>query len=154
MRDIESRLSEYNESHGHVINKLVHWICVPAIIFSLLGLLWSLKMPVPLNIVLPDNLAITVVLLSLVYYFMLSLRLALGMVCISGGLLLFISWLDRQPVILWQICLGVFIGAWIGQFIGHLVEGKRPAFFKDLKFLMIGPLWLLASIYRRLGIRY
>ena len=64
------------------------------------------------------------------------------------------SWLDRQPVILWQICLGVFIGAWIGQFIGHLVEGKRPAFFKDLQFLMIGPLWLLASIYRRLGIRY
>ena len=154
MRGIESWLSEYNESHGHVINKLVHWICVPAIIFSLLGLLWSLKMPVPLNIVLPDNLAITVVLLSLVYYFMLSLRLALGMVCISGGLLLFISWLDRQPVILWQICLGVFIGAWIGQFIGHLVEGKRPAFFKDLQFLMIGPLWLLASIYRRLRIRY
>ena len=145
MRGIESWLSEYDASHEHVINKLVHWICVPAIIFSLLGLLWPLKMPAPLNTVLPDNWAITVVLVSLVYYFMLSLRLALGMVCISGGLLLFI---------LWQICLGVFIGAWIGQFIGHLVEGKRPAFFKDLQFLMIGPLWLLAASYRRLHISY
>lgn len=154
MRSIESWLNEYSESHGHVINKLLHWLCVPAIIFSLLGLLWPLKIPAPLNSLLPDNWAITLVLLSLVYYFMLSLRLALGMVILSGVLLLFISWLDRLPILLWQLCLGVFICAWAGQFIGHLVEGKRPSFFKDFQFLLIGPLWLLAALYRKLHISY
>lgn len=154
MRSLESWLNEYNESHRHVINKLVHWICVPAIIFSLLGLLWPLKVPAPLNTVLPDNWAVTVVLLSLVYYFMLSLRLAMGMVIVSGALLLCIAWLERQPIILWQVCVGVFMVAWAGQFIGHMVEGKQPSFFKDLQFLMIGPLWLLAAIYRRLRISY
>ncbi len=48
----------------------------------------------------------------------------------------------------------LFVAAWIGQFIGHMIEGKRPSFFKDIQFLMIGPLWLLADVYRRLGIRY
>ena len=42
----------------------------------------------------------------------------------------------------------VFVLAWIGQFIGHLIEGKRPSFFKDLQFLLIGPAWLMAFVYR------
>ena len=54
---------------------------------------------------------------------------------------------------LWSVCLFLFVAAWIGQFIGHAIEGKRPSFFKDVQFLMIGPLWLLADVYRRLGIR-
>jgi len=154
VRSLESWLNEYSESHGHFINKLLHWLCVPAIIFSLLGLLWPLKTPAPLNSLLPDNWAITVVLLGLVYYFMLSLRLALGMVLLSGVLLLFISWLDRLPIPLWLLCLGVFICAWAGQFIGHIAEGNRPSFFKDIQFLLIGPLWLLAALYRKMRISY
>jgi uncharacterized membrane protein YGL010W len=67
---------------------------------------------------------------------------------------LVLGWLDRLATPLWQICIAVFVLAWIGQFIGHIAEGKRPSFFKDLQFLMIGPLWLLSFIYQRLGIRY
>lgn len=154
VRDIDNWLSEYSESHGHVINKLLHWICVPAIIFSILGLLWQMKIPAPLDVLLPENLAITAALMCLVYYFMLSLRLALGMVLVCGAMLLLIDWLDRLQAILWEICLVVFICAWAGQFIGHIVEGKRPSFFKDLQFLLIGPLWLLAGVYRKLRISY
>lgn len=154
MRNIESWLNEYKESHGHALNKLLHWICVPAIIFSILGLLWQLKTPTPVDVLLPDNWAITTVLACLVYYFILSPPLALGMVFVSGAMLLFIVWLERLPVILWQICLVIFICGWAGQFIGHVVEGKRPSFFKDFQFLLIGPLWLLAAIYRKLRLSY
>ena len=48
----------------------------------------------------------------------------------------------------------LFVAAWIGQFIGHRIEGKKPSFFKDILFLLVGPLWILAFLYRRLGIRY
>ena len=154
MRNIESWLSEYSESHGHVINKLLHWICVPAIIFSILGLLWQLKTPAPLDVLLPGNWAITAVLTCLVYYFVLSPPLALGMVLVNGTMLLVIVWMEQLPFILWQICLVIFICAWAGQFIGHIVEGKRPSFFKDLQFLLIGPLWLLAGVYRKFRLSY
>ena len=154
VRDIESWLNEYKASHRNIINILLHWICVPAIIFSILGLLWQLKTPAPLDILLPDNWAITAVLMCLVYYFVLSPPLALGMVLVSGVLLLFIALLERLTANLWQICLLIFICAWAGQFIGHIVEGKRPSFFRDLQFLLIGPLWLLAAVYRKIRIGY
>ena len=62
--------------------------------------------------------------------------------------------LDRLPGALWIACTTLFVVAWIGQFIGHHFEGKRPSFFRDVQFLMIGPLWLLSFIYRKLGIPY
>ena len=55
---------------------------------------------------------------------------------------------------LWLIGIAVFVGAWIGQFIGHKIEGKKPSFFKDVQFLLIGPAWLMAFIYRRAGWEY
>jgi uncharacterized membrane protein YGL010W len=92
---------------------------------------------------------------ALVYYGMLSLPLALGALPVFLLMLWSIDSLGRAawaPV--WLVCTAVFVLAWIGQFIGHAIEGKRPSFFKDVQFLLIGPLWLLADIYRRLGIRY
>ena len=53
----------------------------------------------------------------------------------------------------WRLSLAIFIVAWIGQFIGHKIEGKKPSFFEDLQFLLIGPAWLLSFIYNKLGIK-
>jgi uncharacterized membrane protein YGL010W len=55
---------------------------------------------------------------------------------------------------MWQICLGIFIISWIGQFIGHKIEGKKPSFLDDIKFLLIGPIWLLHFILKKAKIKY
>jgi len=84
----------------------------------------------------------------------LSIRLALGLlpfVLVCEGAVI---WMDTLTTPLWLISLVIFVVAWIGQFVGHLAEGKRPSFFRDLQFLMIGPLWLLSGLYDRLGVRY
>jgi uncharacterized membrane protein YGL010W len=70
------------------------------------------------------------------------------------AMLFVVGWLDTLPWPLWATCLVIFVAAWIGQFIGHAFEGKRPSFTKDLQFLLIGPLWLLGHLYRRVGIAY
>jgi uncharacterized membrane protein YGL010W len=62
--------------------------------------------------------------------------------------------LHYAPLPLWAVSLIIFTGAWIGQFVGHKIEGKKPSFFKDLQFLLIGPAWLLSFIYRKIGITY
>ena len=91
---------------------------------------------------------------SVVYYFIMSPRLAVGMLGVIALFAAILVWLDGLRTPLWLICVAVFALAWVGQFLGHAVEGKRPSFFKDLQFLMIGPMWLLSFVYRRLGIRY
>ncbi len=155
MRSIEQWLSEYDESHQNRINKILHWVCVPLIVISLLGLLWSLSFPVDITAVYFNvNWVIIIVVLALLYYSFLSIRLTLGMLFVIAIMLFVLDSLSNLAVSLWIISLVVFILAWIGQFIGHQIEGKRPSFFKDLQFLLIGPLWLLSFIYRKLGIRY
>ena len=155
MRSIHSWLTEYSESHQTTFNQVTHWVCVPAIMLSLLGLLWSIQTPALLSTVSPLlNWAVIFVLSALFFYSLLSIPLALGMVAVTMIMLALVYWLDSLATPLWQLSVGIFVVAWIGQFVGHLVEGRRPSFFKDLQFLLIGPVWLLAKVYKRAGIKY
>jgi len=155
MRTVDQWLSEYGESHQNPANKGLHWICVPIIVVSLIGLLWSLPVPAGLSRISPlANWGTVALLAGSIYYFTMSRSLGIGMLLFVAAVALCIAGLDALPWPLPIVCLTLFIVAWIGQFIGHYYEGKRPSFFKDVQFLMIGPLWLLSFIYRRLGIPY
>ena len=155
MKTIEQWLDEYNESHQNRINKILHWICVPLIMLSLFGLLWSVSIPIGIdNLSFSLNWAIVIMVFALIYYFLISPKLTLGMLLVSATMFLVLKALSSLYTPLWLISVVVFILAWIGQFIGHKYEGKSPSFFKDLQFLLIGPLWLLSIIYRKLGIHY
>jgi len=152
MKNVNALLNEYGESHQNKTNKKIHWFCVPAIMFSLLGILWSLPFPVKFSPFI--NWATVLIVLSLIYYFFLSWKLACGMLFSSLFMILILQWMDSFSVPLWQIAIVIFIVAWIGQFIGHNIEGKRPSFFRDIQFLLIGPVWLLADVYRKFDLKY
>ena len=152
MRSIYNWLEEYGESHKNETNKLIHWICVPAIVFSILGLLYSIKFPFFWQ-THQLNAAMVVSLLVLIYYFALSPTLSVGMFFFLTVCMLLAHSIERSGVLpLWLFSIIIFIAAWLGQFYGHKVEGKKPSFLKDIQFLMIGPAWLMSFIYKKLGI--
>ncbi len=155
MKTLEQWLDEYDESHQNGINKILHWICVPLIVLSLLGFLWSISISFGQNkLPFSFNWAIITIIFALLYYALMSWSLAAGMLMVSAAMMLILDVLSDLQTPLWMISMVVFVLAWMGQFIGHHVEGKRPAFFKDVQFLLIGPLWLLSYVYRKLGIPY
>lgn len=159
MRKINSLLNEYGQSHQHATNKLIHWICVPLIFFSIVGLIASIPSQ-PLHSLLGNqspfiHWATLLLIMLLIYYFRLSFTLTIGMALFSIGCLLGVVWISSiSSLPLWQVSLIIFVLAWIGQFYGHKIEGKKPSFFKDLQFLLIGPAWLMHFIYKKLGIPY
>ena len=153
MRTMQSLLAEYGESHQNPTNKLVHWFCVPIIVFSVVGLLYGVKFGTVSLLGLPPNLATVVLMLTLVYYIRLSPSLAVGFLLFSLGCLYVCGLIEQSGTPLWMVSIGLFVAAWVVQFWGHHVEGKKPSFLKDVEFLMIGPAWLLSFIYGRLGIR-
>ena len=153
MRTMQSLLDEYGESHRNPTNKLVHWICVPIIFFSVVGLLYSVKLGgLLLTPSLPLNLAMVTLLLLLLYYLRLSPTLAVGMAMFALVCLFLCQQIEASGASLWQLSVVLFVLAWIAQFWGHQVEGKKPSFLKDLQFLLIGPAWLMRFIYGRMGI--
>ena len=140
-RTVDRLFEQYGAYHRHPTNKAIHWICVPLIVWSVLGLVWSAS---PLA-------AYAAIAAALVFYGWLSLRLAAGMLLV---LLLMLWPLTLLGSAAWLVCAAVFVAAWIGQFIGHVFEGRRPAFLEDVRSFLVAPAWLLAFVYRRLGVTY
>lgn len=155
MKNLQTWLNEYGESHRNPINKRIHWVCVPLIMLSVLGMLWLLPRPDTFAVISPYlNWSTLLMFASVVYYLMLSPRIAVGMIVVSAVMCLVLVLLSRLAwPLLWSSVV-IFVGAWVGQFIGHKIEGKKPSFFKDLQFLLIGPAWLLADLYRKMGFAY
>jgi len=140
---LEQLFERYGESHRHPTNKAIHWVCVPLITWSLLAALWAWT-PVA---------AVALIVVATVFYARLSPPLAVGMLGVCAVMLCPLPFFP-SPRTLVMAAAGVFVAAWIVQFTGHHIERRKPSFVDDLEFLLVGPAWLLAFVYRRFGIGY
>ena len=154
MKSIQKWLEEYSVSHQNRTNKLIHWVCVPLIFFSITGMFYSIELPFKIGGDMNFNFAIIMSTGVTVYYLFLSRTLWIGMLLYSSICMMVCYELKQAGSHLRVMCAVIFILAWIGQFYGHHLEGKRPSFIHDLQFLLIGPAWLMSFIYRRFGIPY
>ena len=160
-RPVDILFDKYAESHQNHTNELIHWICVPLIVFSLLGLVWQIPFP-HLDFLGRYNgflnWASFLIAFAMYYYFTLSPTLFFLMVWIIGLMSYVIVKIELLVGLgslnAYLIYLAIFVLAWVGQFIGHKIEGKKPSFLDDLKFLLIGPIWLLHFVCKKLGLRY
>jgi len=148
MKTYQQWMDEYGVSHKNPTNQFVHKICVPLIMFSVLGMLWVIPVPASWPELL--NFSTIAAALALAFYFSLHPMMGLGMSVQAAVMLTLCHFIAPSGQLLfWSI--GIFVLAWIGQFWGHKVEGKKPSFLQDLVFLLIGPLWVMRFLYARLG---
>jgi uncharacterized membrane protein YGL010W len=155
-KSADAWFAEYGASHQHHTNELIHWICVPAIFVSVMGFVWTIPVPDAWQETVPwFNWVLVAMALVLAFYVRLSPALSAGMLFfMSVGYTAIVALELFAPWPVWQICAGVFVLAWIGQFIGHRIEGRKPSFFQDIVFLLIGPAWLMGFVYRKIGQKY
>ena len=147
MTNLQEYLQEYAESHTHPINKGIHWIAVPAILFCVVGLLWIIPAPTAWGAYWWLNFGSLAMLATLPYYFRLSGKYALGRLVVFTLIIVGIRQMESAQLPVFSILIVAFIVAWVFQFIGHQIEGKSPSFLRDLQFLLIGPLWLLNKVF-------
>ena len=150
MKSLQAWFNEYAVSHQNETNIKVHLICVPAIFFSIVGLF--LCIPSAALSFLPHPILANwaVIMLSIIlvfFYFRLSLKLGMQMLLFSVFCLVTNYTISQQIPLLWFSII-LFVLAWIGQFYGHKIEGKKPSFIKDLLFLLVGPAWVIHKIFR------
>lgn len=142
MNNLNKWLTAYGETHQNKTNRAIHLICVPAILFSVIGMLWC----IPKGFLFPEinyiNWSHVVMALALLFYARLGVRPFMLMFSTFVVVTLIFVWLQKLNAPILTLNVAIFILAWVGQFYGHLVEGKKPSFFEDLKFLLIGPLWV------------
>ena len=142
-RKVDMLLQHYGLSHTHPVNEVIHFVAIPAIMLSLNGLLFAVH----------PALVLLLIATSLVYYARLSWPFTLCMLLLSSVMLALVDAMDAAGVLV-QSSVGIFVLAWIFQFIGHHLEGKKPSFFEDLQYLLVGPLFVLSKAFERLGVRW
>lgn len=150
MKTAKKYFDEYAESHQNETNQALHYICVPLIFFSFIGLLMRipatpLENTINLSNPLLENWAVLVAIGISFFYLRLGFwhlieMLFVILICIIANFLL------GNQVNLLHTSITIFILAWIGQFYGYKIEGKKPSFLKDLEFLLIGPLWVIQKL--------
>jgi uncharacterized membrane protein YGL010W len=141
VRRVDQLLAHYSESHRHPTNELIHYTAIPLIMLSLIGLIYAAH---PLA-------AYLFIAASMVYYARLSLVFFVTMLAGSALVLALVHLMGEQRV---AICAAIFVVAWIFQFIGHKIEGRKPSFFEDIQYLWVGPLFVLSHLFNKLGIRW
>ena len=156
MSKVHDLFAKYAESHQNKTNIVIHWFCVPIIFYCASALLWFIPMPESFKAIsFPINLGTIGLAIAFIYYSQLSRMLSWGMVMVISGIIsLQYTLLNSCGTKIWIYYLIIFWVAWIGQFIGHNIEGKKPSFLKDMRFLLIGPFWLLSKIYNLFGVSY
>jgi uncharacterized membrane protein YGL010W len=142
-RRVDTLLAHYGTSHTHPTNELIHFVAIPLIMLSLVGLIFSLH----------PWAAYAFVGASMLYYLRLSMVFFATMVVGSVAMLAIVHALQAQGILL-GASVGVFVVAWIFQFIGHKLEGKKPSFFEDIQYLWVGPLFVLSKLFLKLGVRW
>lgn len=150
MKTVNEWFEEYSISHKNLTNKKIHYICVPLIFFSVVGLFMSipngfLEPIAEINPIL-GNWAFIILVFTLLFYFRLSVVMGLKMLVFTSMCLIGNYIISQSLPLVW-ISVFVFAVGWIGQFYGHKIEGKKPSFVKDLQFLLIGPAWVIHSLF-------
>ncbi len=150
-RPIDRWFASYSGDHRNATNQWIHVLCVPAILWSVIALLWCV--PSPGTWFRAGFWAGIAMFAAWMFYYRASRKLGLGMLVAFVALGWLTRWLHDSlgtTNLLW-LAVAVFVVAWIGQFVGHKIEGRKPSFLTDLTYLLIGPAWVLAKLYRKLG---
>jgi uncharacterized membrane protein YGL010W len=151
MKTLEQHLTTYASYHRDRRNIATHFVGIPMIVLAVSTLL---SRPILVAGGLPLSPAVLLVALSVVYYLALDLRYAIAMAALLALSLWPAHRLAAGSTGLWLAAGGgMFVLGWIIQFVGHIFEGKKPAFVDDMVGLLIGPLFIVAEAGFALSLR-
>ena len=146
-------LSDYGDSHADIRNPGVYWLSVPVLVLGTVGMLWSLPVPEEFVKISPVlNWGSAFLMAAMVYYFIISISLAIGMLPFVAGVTALQLLLVDSSLSLARVSSVMFIASIIGLYVGHYEKGGIKAVCHDIQLMMIAPAWLLSNFYRRLGI--
>jgi len=155
MSETDIWLTRYESHHNNLTWPWVYWASVPMVVVGTVGALWNLPIPEEFYEISPLlNWGSVFLMAAAVYYFIISLSLAIGLLPFVVGVASLQVWLEQSDFSPPKVAAGLMAAGIIGLWLGHRNENGLRALVEDLQTIMIGPAWLLSVIYRRIGIPF
>lgn len=155
MPESDKWLSDYGDSHTKISNPAIYWVAVLLLVVATVGLFWSLPVPVEFVRISPVlNWGSAFLMATMVYYFIISVALAIGMLPFVFGVGAIQIWVSQSGYNIAPIASFLFATSLVGIILGRYGSGGTKAVLEDIQMMMIAPVWLLSNVYRRIGIPY
>lgn len=155
MPETDGWLTEYGERHTDINFAGIYWVAVLTLVLGTVGMLWALPVPVEFARISPVlNWGSSFLMAAVVYYFIISMSLAIGMLPFVFGVAAMQVSLVGSPYSIVRVSTTLFALSLVGLYLGHRGRGGLKAVFRDIQLMMIAPVWLLSNLYKRLGIPY
>jgi len=155
MAETDKWLSEYGDSHRDIKSGVIYWVAVLALVVGTVGMFWSLPVPAEFRRISPVlNWGSALLMATVVYYFIISMSLAIGMLPLVFGLAAMQIWLADSPWDIGLVSSGLFAVSLLGLYLGHRGAGGLRAVVRDIQLMMIAPVWMLSELYRKIGIPF
>ena len=155
MNEIDGWLKHYEDTHQDLTYPAIYWAAVPMVVVGTVGVLWTLPIPDGFFEISPLlNWGSAFLMSAAVYYFIISVSLAIGMLPFVLGVAGIQAWLEQSDFTPLRVSLGLLVAGIIGLFMGHRNKSSLRPVLQDLQLMMIGPAWLLSVLYRRIGIPF
>jgi uncharacterized membrane protein YGL010W len=155
MTEIDNWLERYGESHQQLRNPIVFWSSVPMVVLGTVGVFWALPIPVEFHEISPLlNWGSAFLMATAIYYFIISLSLAIGMLPFLLGIAAVQLWLAQAPYPASGVSTGLLAAGTVGLFLGRGGPGSFRRLLEDFQLMMIGPVWLLSVFYKRFGVPF
>jgi uncharacterized membrane protein YGL010W len=155
MTETDGWLQHYEDTHRDLTYPMVYWAAVPMVVIGTVGILWTLPIPDQFFEISPLlNWGTAFLMATAVYYFIISVSLAIGMLPFLLGIAGIQNWLANSDFSPLRVSIGLLVAGIIGLWMGHRNQGSLRPVLRDLQLMMIGPAWLLSVLYRRIGIPF
>ena len=155
MPEIDGWLKLYEETHQDLTYPVIYWAAVPMVVVGTVGMLWTLPVPDAFFEISPLlNWGTAFLMSAAVYYFIISVSLAIGMLPFVLGVAGIHTWLEQSDFSPVRVSIGLLAAGMIGLFMGHRNKSSLRPVLQDIQLMMIGPAWLLSVLYRRIGIPF
>lgn len=155
MPEIDGWLKHYEDTHQDLTYPVLYWAAVPMVVVGTVGVLWTLPIPDAFFEISPLlNWGTAFLMSAAVYYFIISVSLAIGMLPFILGVAGIHTWLEQSDFSPLRVSIGLLAAGIIGLFMGHRNKSSLRPVLQDIQLMMIGPAWLLSVLYRRIGIPF
>lgn len=154
MKSLADHMCVYAAYHRNPVNRAIHFVFVPAIVWTLMIALDKLPLFTVSNVTVTAAFVITAVLLT--WYIALDLSLGIAATAVFTVLLVGAIQINAtvSPAAAWGIAGGLFVASWIFQFVGHGVwEKRRPALMDNLFQVFVAPMFIISETAFSLGFR-
>ena len=155
MSETEFWLTHYGETHRDISFAWIYWVAVLMLVIATVGMLWSLPVPYEFERISPIlNWGSTFLMAAAIYYFIISMPLAIGLLPFVFGVAAIQAWLVESPFSLARVSTGLFALSVVGLYAGQYASGGLRGVIRDIQLMMIAPAWMLSVLYRKFGIPY